>query len=68
MILDNADVWYLEYGDVYWEFLNNKTTFMFVFSKKFRDGPFDIQGGGWDFSSRQVFFSLFLQNKLFFQK
>ena len=33
-----------------------------------RDGPFDIQGG-WDFSSRQViFFSLFAQQVIFFQK
>ena len=31
-----------------------------------RDGPFDIQGGGWDFSSRQViFFSLFSQQVIF---
>ena len=34
----------------------------------FRDGPFDIQGGGWDFSSRQViFFSLFAQQVIFFK-
>ena len=34
-----------------------------------RDRPFDIRGGGgWDFSSRQVIFSLFLHNKLFFSK
>ena len=27
-----------------------------------RDGPFDIQGGGWDFSSRQfILFSLLAQ-------
>ena len=33
-----------------------------------RDGPFDIQGGGWDFSSRQViFFSLFSQQVIFFK-
>ena len=33
-----------------------------------RDGPFDIQGGGWDFSSRQViFFSLFAQQVIFFK-
>ena len=33
-----------------------------------RDGPFDIQGGGWDFSSRQViFFSVFAQQVIFFK-
>ena len=33
-----------------------------------RDGPFDIQGGGWDFSSRQVIiFSLFAQQVIFFK-
>ena len=37
-------------------------------SKKLRDGPFDIQGGGWDFSSRRViFFSLFAQQVSFFK-
>ena len=33
-----------------------------------RDGPFDIQGEGWDFSSRQViFFSVFAQQVIFFK-
>ena len=33
-----------------------------------RDGPSDIQGGGWDFSSRPViFFSLFAQQVIFFK-
>ena len=32
------------------------------------DGPFNIQGGGWDFSLRQViFFSLFAQQVIFFK-
>ena len=33
-----------------------------------RDGPFDIQGGGWDFSSRQVIFSLFFAQQVIFSK
>ena len=33
-----------------------------------RDGPFDIQGGGWDFSLRRViFFSHFAQQLIFFK-
>ena len=41
-----------------------------VFCPVFRDGPFDIRGGGvLDFSSRQVIFFLsFLHNKLLFSK
>ena len=36
--------------------------------KDVRDGPFDIQGGGWDFSSRQViFFPLFAQQVIIFK-
>ena len=43
--------------------------FSIRYSYDFGDGPFDIQGGGgWDFSSPQVIFFLFLQNKLFFSK
>ena len=39
-----------------------------VLASEVRDGPFDIQGGGWDFSSRQVtFFSLFAK-QVFFSK
>ena len=33
-----------------------------------RDGPFDIQGGGWDFSSRQVIFSSLLAQQVIFFK
>ena len=35
-------------------------------TRSVRDGPFDIRGGGWDFSSRRViFFSLFAQQVIF---
>ena len=39
---------------------------VFLLINIFRDGIFDIQLGGWDFSLQQVIFSLFLHNKLFF--
>ena len=39
----------------------------FCWQIKIRDGPFKIQGG-WDFSSRQVIFSLFFaQQNIFFK-
>ena len=45
-----------------------QVTFDELDSESFRDGPFDIQGRGWDFSSQQViFFSLFAQQVILFK-
>ena len=39
-----------------------------LFHLKVRDGPFDIQGGAGIFPRDELFFSLFLHNKLFSSK
>ena len=55
-------------GGQYWVGLHRASWMPGYSFSMFRDGPFDIQGGGWDFSSRHViFFSLFAQQFIFFK-